>query len=52
LSTGFLSLFFVPLFLGIFFFFLWGIGGEGRGRGEERAMMFYTIEQAVDGGFC
>jgi hypothetical protein len=44
------SLFFVPFFWGIFFFLVgdWG----GRGRGGERAMMFYTTEQAVDGGFC
>jgi len=33
--------------------FLFSCGGlRGRGRGGERAMMFYTTEQAVDGGFC
>ncbi len=44
-------LFSLSLFFWAFSFFLWGIGG-GRGRGGERAMMFYTREQAVVGRFC
>jgi hypothetical protein len=35
-----------------YLFFLVGDLGGGRGRAGERAMMFYTREQAVDGGFC
>jgi hypothetical protein len=47
-SVSFLCPFFSG---GHFLFSCGGIAGEGKGRGE-RAMMFYTTEQAVDGGFC
>lgn len=44
-------LFSLSLFFWGIFFFLVGDWGRGEGGGE-RAMMFYTREQAVDGGFC
>jgi hypothetical protein len=43
--------FLCPFFWGHCLFSCGGLGGGGRGRGGESAMMFYTREQAVDGGF-